>query len=178
MSREIPVHTGAARLVLPITVEFASSAGGLVQLGGSVQSVSRMTKTPGCSPLAIIATSGMSRTPSFGTPSPVWNAGLVVKTWLRPPPVALFCPAFDVLLSFHANSETDPTSFPFPSNSGVNPVPPTEVVRGLAESSLTFGTPSLHISTPSSPDATKTDCPCSCAFAKIVPSVLVKKDAG
>src|SRR5271155_2793442 len=144
MSLEIPAHIGVARLVPPSCCVITSSAGGSAQLGGSGHELSSVTKRPGFTLLATIATSGMSRTPSLGTPSPVCHVGLVVKTWLAPPPVALLVPAFAASVSFHAYSETKPTSLPFVSQLGTNSVPPTEVTFGSVESSLGFGASSSH----------------------------------
>jgi hypothetical protein len=118
---------------------------------------------------AIIATSGMSRALSAGTPGPVCQVGFVRKISLTPPPLAS-----------HPLS-IPPGAMPTMLMSlprlycGENVVPPTAVTCGLAAISLGFlMVPVTHVpfdesycrpAAPQSPEAIKTDCPWVAACA-------------
>src|SRR5579885_3050510 len=80
----------------------------------------------------MIAMSGVSRLPSFGTPGPDCQAGLL-KIWLAPPPLS----AHPLSIPPGA-TPTTLVSFPEPSYCGLNWVPPTPVTCGLAAISLAF----------------------------------------
>jgi len=122
-----------------------------------VPSLSAPMKTYGAH--AIIATSGISRAESAGTPGPVCHVGFP-NTPLIPPPLA----------SHALSIPFDPTpttlmSLPDPLNCGAKVVPPTAVTCGLAAISLGFFTvPVTQLpdeycrpAAPQSPVAMKTD---------------------
>jgi hypothetical protein len=110
---------------------------------------------------AIIATSGMSRAPSAGTPSPVCQVGFG-KIALAPPPLA-----FHALSTPPEPTSTSLMSLPDELNCGLKVVPPTAVTCGLAAISLAFLTVPVtqappeycRPAAPQSPEAMKTDCP-------------------
>jgi len=110
---------------------------------------------------AIIATSGMSRAESAGTPGPVCHVGFA-KIVLAPPPLASHA------LSIPPGSTpTTLVSLPDILNCGAKVVPPTAVTCGLLAISLAFLTvPVTQLpfeyckpAAPQSPVAIKTDWP-------------------
>src|SRR5208282_4016010 len=84
--RDTPAHIGVAILVPPVRAKVgAGSVVFCVATKNPGNAIAGVTPTAG--PSAPIATSGISRAASLGTPTPVCHAGLP-KITLGPPPLA------------------------------------------------------------------------------------------